>query len=204
LNVSAALAGEPPPDRERYVEIWDAWNAKEPAVQAADALASDSRYIETLQDLDDEALDALRVPMMGRELDASGYIAMRLFEHAVHTWDIEVMTEPSVGVLDLATAMLVPRVPDRIGRAARGAKPEATPARIEVTTSSPDQRFALEVDAESVAVDDEAANDGALTISGEALLRLVAGRLDEAHTPAGVAASGTVSLDELRELFNQG
>jgi hypothetical protein len=142
--------------------------------------------------------------MMGRELDTSGYVAMRLFEHAVHTWDIEVMNDSGVGVLDIATQMLVPRVPDRIGRAARGAKPQATPARIEVSTTSPDRRFALSIDAESVAMDEGDAGDGALAIPGEGLLRLVSGRLDEAHTPSGVAASGSVSLDELRALFDQG
>jgi uncharacterized protein (TIGR03083 family) len=204
LNLGAALAGGPPPERERYIEIWDVWNAKEPAAQAADALVSDSRYVETLQGLDDAALEALRVPMMGRELDASAYVAMRLFEHAVHTWDIEVMTDSGVGVLEVATEMLVPRVPDRVGRAARGAKPAATPARIELTTTSPDRRFVLAIDAESVAMDEGDASDGALTIPGEALLRLVSGRLDEAHTPASVTVSGSVSLDELRSLFDQG
>jgi uncharacterized protein (TIGR03083 family) len=204
LNVNAALAGDPAPARERYLEIWDTWNAKSPADQASDALDADARYISTLQDLDDATLDALRVPMGGRELDAAGFFATRLFEHALHTWDIETMREPLAGILDEATVQLVPRLPDRIGRAAKGAKPSATPARIEVSTVSPDRRFALAIDAEAVAIDDGDAPDGKLAIPGEALLRLVSGRLDDAHTPSGVVAEGNVSLDELRVLFDQG
>src|ERR1700722_20127419 len=68
LNLNAALAGEPPPERERYLEIWDVWNAKSPDSQASDALISDANYVTRWQGLDDAALYALRVPMMGREL----------------------------------------------------------------------------------------------------------------------------------------
>ena len=72
LNLNAALAGGPPPERDLYLAIWDVWNAKSPEAQAADSLVSDAAYISTWESLDDAALDALRVPMMGRELDASG------------------------------------------------------------------------------------------------------------------------------------
>ena len=203
LNLNAALAGGPPPDRERYVEIWDVWNAKSPEAQASDSLLSDAAYIAKWESLDDTELDALRVPMMGRELDASGYIAMRLFEHAVHTWDIAVMNDPAAVVFPPATALLVGRVPDRIGRSAHGAKPAAAPVRLEVRTVEPDQRFALSIEPEAVTIDDGSAADGSVAIPGEALLRLISGRLDPAHTPANVSVDGAVSLDELRTLFDQ-
>jgi uncharacterized protein (TIGR03083 family) len=203
LNLNAALAGGPPPERDLYLAIWDVWNAKSPEAQAADSLVSDAAYIATWESLDDAALDALRVPMMGRELDASGFIAMRLFEHAVHTWDIAVMSDPAAGVLPVATEMLVPRVPDRIGRAAHGAKPAAAPVRLEVTTVEPEERFALVIEPEAVTIDDGQASDGSVAIPGEALLRLISGRLDPAHTTGGVSVDGAVSLDELRALFDQ-
>jgi uncharacterized protein (TIGR03083 family) len=203
LNLNAALAGEPPPDRERYVEIWDVWNAKTPEAMAADSLVADAAYVDKWQSIDDAALDALRVPMMGRELDASGYLAMRLFEHSVHTWDIAVMSDPAAGVFPAATELLVGRVPDRIGRAAHGAKPASAPVRLEVTTVAPAEHFALAIEPEAVAIDDGSAPDGKVAIPGEALLRLISGRLDPAHTPADVSVEGAVSLDELRTLFDQ-
>jgi uncharacterized protein (TIGR03083 family) len=204
LNLRAALAGDPPPEREQYLAIWDVWNAKSPEDQAADALVADADYVSTWQGLDDAALDALRVPMMGRELDAAGFVAMRLFEHAIHTWDIEVMSEPAVGVLRVATELLVERVPDRIGRAARGVKPASTPVRLEFTTTEPAQRFALAIEPETVSIDDGSGDDGEVAIPAEALLRLISGRLDLAHTPDSVRVDGAVSLDELRALFDQG
>jgi len=203
LNLNAALASEPAPERDRYLEIWDVWNAKTPEAQAADALVADAAHIERLSGLDDAALDALRIPMMGRELDASGAVAMRLFEHAVHTWDIAVMSDASAEVLAAAVDVLVDRLPDRIGRAAKGAKPASSPARLAVTTSAPHREFSLAIGEETTAIDQDPAGDGTVVIPAEALLRLVSGRLDPAHTPSSVATTGAVGLDELRALFDQ-
>lgn len=203
LNLSSALAGDPPPERDRYVAIWDVWNAKSPEAQAADALVADAQYVTLWTELDDAALAALRVPMMGRELDATGYAAMRLFEHSVHVWDIEVMTDPAAAVHADAVEILIDRVPDRVGRAARGQKPATIPARLDVTTTSPTRSFSLAIDAESVSIDHEPASDGSVVIPAEAFIRLIAGRLDPDHTPAGVEVTGSVSLDELRALFDQ-
>lgn len=203
LNVSAALAKEPAPERERYLAIWDVWNAKTPETQVADALVADAKYIELLSGLDDASLDELRVPMMGRELDASGAVAMRLFEHAIHTWDVSVMRDDSAEVLAAATEVLVDRLPDRIARSAKGAKPTATPSRLGVTTVAPDRTFALAIGEDETAIDQGPASDGTLAIPAGALLRLVSGRLDPAHTPSSVSVSGSVSLDELRALFDQ-
>jgi uncharacterized protein (TIGR03083 family) len=203
LNVSAALAGGPPPERDRYVAIWDVWNSKSPEAQAADALVADAQYVTLLTDLDDAAFESLRVPMMGRELDASAYAAMRLFEHSVHVWDVEVMTDPTATVHADAVEILIDRVADRIGRSAKGQKPAATPARLAVTTTSPARSFSLSIGAESVSIDSEPASDGAVVIPAEAFLRLIAGRLDSDHTPSSVEVTGSVSLDELRALFDQ-
>jgi hypothetical protein len=72
-----------------------------------------------------------------------------------------------------------------------------------VTTVEPAERFALVIEPEAVTIDDGQATDGDVAIPGEALLRLISGRLDPAHTPAGVSVDGAVSLDELRALFDQ-
>jgi hypothetical protein len=203
LNLNAALAGEPPPERDRYLEIWDVWNNKSPEAQAADAVIADAQLVSTLSELDDAALATLRVQMMGRELDASGLVAMRLFEHAMHVWDIAVMGDPGAVVLPSATEVLIDRVPDRIGRSAKGKKPDAAPVRLGVVISAPARAFALAIESDTVSIDDAPASDGTVQIPAEALLRLIAGRLDPAHTPDAVSVDGAVSLDELRALFDQ-
>ena len=43
--------------------------------------------------------------------------------------------------------------------------------------------------------------DATLEIPAESWLRLVAGRLAPEHTPAGVSATGAVTLDQLRQIF---
>jgi uncharacterized protein (TIGR03083 family) len=203
LNVNAALAGDGPPERDRYFEIWDVWNAKSSDAQASDAVVADAQYVTTLTDLDDSALASLRVPMMGRELDASAFAAMRLFEHAVHVWDVAVMTDADATVLPDAVDILIDRVADRIGRSAKGQKPATTPARLAFITTSPSRQFSLSIEPESVSIDTEEASDGTVTLPAEAFLRLIAGRLDPQHTPESVEVAGAVSLDELRALFDQ-
>jgi hypothetical protein len=43
--------------------------------------------------------------------------------------------------------------------------------------------------------------DQALELPAEALLRLVVGRLDAAHTPPVALSAGHVTLDDLRRVF---
>ena len=49
--------------------------------------------------------------------------------------------------------------------------------------------------------DAEPAADGTITLPAEALLRLVYGRLDEAHTPP-TTAEGSKTIDDVRPLFH--
>jgi uncharacterized protein (TIGR03083 family) len=200
VNLEAARRGEPSP-RERYQDIWDIWNAKSPAAMAADALVADERHVAALEALNDAALDDLQLEMMGRQLDASAIVAMRLFEHAVHTWDVEVVDDPSVEVQSVPSELLVGRLADRINRAASGPKPQAAPVRIAVHVNVIDEGHGLSITDDEVGFDDDASGDGRLSIGAGALLRLVSGRLDPDHTPPSVEMSGPVSLDDLRKLF---
>jgi hypothetical protein len=66
----------------------------------------------------------------------------------------------------------------------------------------PDGDYLLEV-ADSVTMSDWAPGmdaDGAIRMPTEALLRLVYGRLDAGHTPAGVSADG-IDTGRLRAVF---
>jgi hypothetical protein len=79
-------------------------------------------------------------------------------------------------------------------------KPDGTKRRTHVVTSNPEREFTLET-GDSVKLADFEPDDyeSELRLPAEALVRLVYGRLDPAHTPA-VEASG-VDLDELRAVF---
>ena len=86
--------------------------------------------------------------------------------------------------------------------AARSGKPDGTKLRLHVSASDPQRDFTLESGdtvtlAPSAPGEDPGLPD--LQLPAEALVRLVYGRLDPAHTPP-VETRG-VDLDELRRLF---
>ena len=195
LNLEAGLAGTRPPGQEQMAPIWESWNAKSPQDQAADAVRADAALVERLESLDAAQLASLRIAMFGMDVDATMLARMRLGEHAVHTWDIAVALDPAATVAPDAVALLV----DGLGQVAGWAgKPDGTERRIRVLTQDPERNFVLET-ADKVGLTESAGESGLpeLRLPAEALIRLVYGRLDPAHTPA---TSGC-DLDDLRPVF---
>jgi hypothetical protein len=79
------------------------------------------------------------------------------------------------------------------------------PARLTVATSDPAHQFVLDLSAQArLCPAEDGKVSGSLRLPTEALARLVTGRLDPAHTPAGTVAEGRPSLDELRRLYPGG
>ena len=201
LFLDAGLTGQDPPGREEFVPIWDSWNAKDPQAQAADALRADQATLERFESLDADQRARLRLKMFGMDLDTTGLAQMRVREHAVHTWDVVVALDPAATVAPDAVALLI----DALGQvAARSGKPDGKPRTVRVTTTDPERQFILET-GEAVTLtpaDDETTPEPGLAelrLPAEAFVRLVYGRLDEAHTPP--AETTGVELDELRQIF---
>jgi uncharacterized protein (TIGR03083 family) len=205
LALRAGLDGDPPADQASFAPIWERWNAKPPEAQAADALASDEDYVAALERLDDSRLGSLRVTLFGLELDASGLVALRLGEHALHTWDVAVALDPTARVLPGSVELLVDRLPLLAGWAGRPAKDDGGARRLRVHTTSPEREFLLEVGDRVTMSPWEGAPDTAVDatveLPAEALLRLVYGRLDPATTPAVALTGRTVDVDDLRSTF---
>ena len=88
------LAGRDTPD-DYAPAIWDEWNAKQPAAQRDDALAADAALIARLQSVTAEQRNAFASAMGPITLDFDQFVAMRLNEHALHTWDIETDDNPT-------------------------------------------------------------------------------------------------------------
>lgn len=202
MNLEAMLAHEDAPARERYQEIWATWDAKTPANMAKDFLVSDEAHISRLEGLSDAELNGLSTQFMGRTMDAVGIVGMRLGEHSVHTWDVETVVDPAATVAPDAAALVVDIMPARVGRMASGPKPAGLPTEVTLHTTEPEHSYQLSIGTDEVAM---AAGEGAessVTLTAEAFIRLLWGRLDPDHTPAGISATGPVSLDDLRALFN--
>jgi uncharacterized protein (TIGR03083 family) len=197
-NLSAALGGNFELDRATFQPIWDAWNNRTPQAQAADALTWDEQHVSRLEQLTDEQLAGIRLDFFGRQLDAAGLVRLRLSEHAVHTWDVAVVSDPAATVLPAA----VPEALEQISQLlAFVAKPAGDSFRVRVRTTGPAGDYLLAV-GEPVSLsrwEDGTEVDGVLELPAEALLRLLYGRLDPEHTPAYTAEG--VDLDRLRAVF---
>jgi len=201
-NLEASLAGDPAPSRDTYQAIWDRWNAKSPAQMATDALAADQAHVRRVEGLSDDQLASLSMEFMGRSLDAVGIVGLRLGEHAVHTWDVEVAGDEKATIPESAAELLVDLMPPRVGRLARGEHPKAAPVDLAVDLTAPARSWHLRIaDDVTLTEEDDGTAQGRLSVDGEALVRLVYGRLDPDHTPSGVLAEGPVTLAELRTLF---
>jgi uncharacterized protein (TIGR03083 family) len=201
LILQAGLAGQEPPEPEAFPPVWEAWNAKDPQAQATDALRADQATLERLESMDAGERERLHLKLFGMDIDTTGFARLRLSEHAVHTWDVLVALDPAATLAPDAVALLIDMV-DQV--AGRSAKPDGQQRKVRVSTTDPVRQFILET-GEEVALtpsDDDAAPElglSELRLPAEALIRLVYGRLDEAHTPPAETAG--VELGELRPIF---
>jgi uncharacterized protein (TIGR03083 family) len=197
LFLDAGLAGQDPPGRDSFAPIWNVWNAKDPQAQAADGLRADEVTVERFESGDPGQKAQLRLQLFGMDLDMTGLARMRVSEHAVHTWDVAVVLDPSATVTPDAVGLLI----DTVGQlAARSAKPDGKQRRLQVSTTDPERHFILET-GEAVSLTESDHEDGLpeLRLPAEAFVRLVYGRLGPSHTPS-VEADG-VDLNDLRPLF---
>jgi len=198
MMLSAGLSGEEPPGQDAFPPIWEAWNARAPEAQARDSVAANEALVGRLETLDPEQTRSFHVSAFRRELDLAGLLQLRLSEHAIHAWDIEVSFSPGATVLPGAVELLVDYLP---AMAARVGKPNQKATTLQVLTSEPERRFALVTDGVRLEPWSEQTASGTLRIPAEALLRLVYGRLDPAHTPALELDAPDGSLDDLRATF---
>jgi uncharacterized protein (TIGR03083 family) len=196
LLLDAGLSGGDPPGQGDFAPIWDGWNSRSPQALATDSVAVNRALIERFESLDAGQRERFRLETWGMDLDLAGLLSLRAGEHAVHTWDVVVALDPTATVAPDAVELLL----GTLGRTAGRAKPDGTKRRIHVVTSSPERHFTLET-GDSVKLADFEPDDyeAELELPAEALLRLVYGRLDPAHTPP--LKTRGVDLDELRAVF---
>jgi uncharacterized protein (TIGR03083 family) len=197
LFLDAGLSGAEPPGGDTFPPIWQAWNERSPLAQATDALATDDVLVKRLESLDAGERDRIRLNLFGMDLDLTGLTRMRLGEHALHSWDVAVALDPAATLAADAVNLVI----DALGPvAARSGKPAGRPLAVHLTTTGPDREFTIEAtDSVRLAPAEAVRGLPRLRLPAEALIRLVYGRLDPAHTPTVEASE--VGLDELRQIF---
>jgi uncharacterized protein (TIGR03083 family) len=197
-HLAAGAAGEPADDGINEA-IWDAWNAKQPAEQVRDAVAGISTFLDAAEALPDDVRDRWRLSLFGLDLDLAGFLAMRLNEQALHTWDVTVALDAGSTLTSEAADLVADGLPAIVGWAA---KPSDEQVSVEVLTTSPERAFHLDLGPGGASLTPSLVDTSAptLTMPTEAFVRLVYGRLDPEHTPSSVSANG-VDLDVLRASF---
>jgi uncharacterized protein (TIGR03083 family) len=201
MMLESALGG-PPVDREAFAPIWDTWNAKTPAEQAADCLVADEAQISRLEGLTQAELDGISADFFGMKLDAAGVVRMRLSEHAVHTWDAAVAIDPVAVLAPDAVALLAGQV---FWLAERTGRPGERPFVARLRGFGPEMDLLLDVVGKVSLTpwpaEGARPGTGEIELPTEALVRLFYGRLDPAHTPPVEITGDPTLLDQARAVF---
>ena len=177
--------------------VWDDWNAKDPRAQADDSLAADRVLLVRLDGLSTDERGRLQFGMGPMTFDYDQVVGLRLNEHALHTWDIEV----ALDVAAVLPAEIAALVVDNLELIARyTGKPAGAPATITVHTTEPSKDFTVMVTTDGATLESGRSGTAAeLELPAEAFCRLVYGRLDRDHSPPGLADHPTV--EHLRHVF---
>jgi uncharacterized protein (TIGR03083 family) len=177
--------------------IWDEWDAKTSRAKADDALAEDERLLEEIEAVSLEEWERLRFNFGPVTVGLDVAVALRLNEHAFHTWDVEVMFDDEAQLPPDAVAVIV----DNLGFIARfTARPTGDEREVWLRTSHPMRHFTVRLTTDSAELlEGDAGEQSDLELPAEAFCRLVYGRLDPDHSPA-VEENGEV-LDTLRRVF---
>jgi uncharacterized protein (TIGR03083 family) len=189
------LAGVATPD-DFAPGVWDEWNAKTPVSQRDEALVADAALLERIEAVTPQQAGSLTFAMGPMSLDFAGFVGMRLNEHALHVWDVEVVRDPAATLPQQAVGPVVDNL-DLIARFT--GRPTGDTATIAVVTTDPRRVFAVTLEPQAVTFgpgSDVGSAD--VELPAEAFVRLVYGRLDPEHTPSGVRGP---ALGVLRRVF---
>jgi hypothetical protein len=194
-GIDAAVSGNPV-EHDFNQSVWDAWNAKEPAAKASDALVADRALLDRVTALSDEERAAFQFSMGPFVVDLATFLGMRLNEHTLHSWDIDVTIDPTATLHGSAVGIVIDSLEMITGFCS---KSDGNERDITIHTTAPDRAFTLKVGAERASLAPATNSTVAdVELPSEAFVRLVYGRLNQAHTPAGFEGP---QVDELRGMF---
>lgn len=202
-NVRAALTGTEPADNKKIWQRWDSLSADE---MISGFTVADARYLDALDQLDIGDLDDVLVQVDALfRLPVDLSMVLRLAEHALHSWDVHVSFQPDAEVDPRAAELLIDLYPPEIGSmvATRMVAGRAGRAALRVDIDSAPRTLALTfadtVVLKPVQPGNEPSYTGRLRVpTPGAWARLLTGRLDDDHLPAGVTSTGTPTLHDLR------
>jgi uncharacterized protein (TIGR03083 family) len=208
-TLTAAKTEQEAPGQDFNQRVWDRWNVMSAQEKSLGFLDANEQLVSAFEGLDATTRQELRVKLafLPFPADVALLSGMRLNEAAQHGWDIKVALDPQATLTLAESAAMLEQLTGPLSfMVGFLGKPEAlggTQATLRVETTDPNKVLGL-VLGERVSIGEAPTGDvgGVLTSPAEAWLRLLGGRLDEAHTPDTLTiTSNGVSLEQLRGVF---
>jgi len=203
-GLEASLTDSPAPGSDSNHSVWDRWNAEEPEEQADDFIKANEALVLRYEAMDERAREDARVKLafLPSPIDIATSASFRLNEFTLHAWDVAVGLDDSATLAPEAVELLLDVAPYMFGWLGRpGSILDGRSVTVRVQTTDPTRDFGLVIGEKAELADRPEDADAELTLPAESWLRLVSGRLAPARTPADVSVSGSITLDELRQIF---
>lgn len=202
-TLERALAGGGPAPDGFNESVWDRWNAMTPVAQRDNFVAANERLVERYESLDGRTREELRIDLgfLPAPVSVADAGRMRLMEFTLHTWDVKVSADPAVTLAPAAVPLLLDGFGPLLGWIAKPDALDGRGATLAVDLTDPERSYGLDLHDSASLGERPDQPDGELRAPAEAWLRLLAGRLAPARTPAAVTVSGPLTLDDLRRVF---
>lgn len=190
------------PDEDFNRGVWQRWDSMSPRDRATAFLEADNGLVTLLEGLAADRREALEVEvgLLPAPLPLASFAGMRLNEAVLHAWDVRVALDASAGLDSMSADVLVDHFAGGLGFLLGfmgKAGQVGAPAVVQVGSSD----LAIEIDDQVTLSRSPGRVTATFNGEAESVVRLVCGRLGTAYTPAGVAVTGNVTLDDLCRVF---
>jgi uncharacterized protein (TIGR03083 family) len=200
--IEATRTGTPHLDLDGRRAVWARWDALSDADAAHDYLRYERDFVEYVERLTPAEHEGLRVPFGSAQLTLADFLALRLGEHAVHRWDVEVMASPRAELDDAAVPAILGAISMMSPFLGKGAGDDEVKGLIVAVSLGAHADHTLDLtNGARFSPGLPSTSDATLSAPGPAFVRLCYGRLPGTHTPETVQYEGKGSLDALRRLF---
>jgi uncharacterized protein (TIGR03083 family) len=199
----AAFDGADEPAEDFNQSVWERWDSSTPQQQAAGFVEHDTALVERIEALTPEqrASAQIKLGFLPAPLPIESIIGMRLNEVAQHSWDVRAGLDPTATIDHETAELLHEHFSGGLGfLLGFMGKPDAVTEPAVVALGDSPYRIVINDDGVALTSDGAAAT-ATFTGPAESAARLINGRLTTPYTPAGVASTGNVTLDQLRQVF---
>jgi uncharacterized protein (TIGR03083 family) len=204
----SAVVGEDVPGEEFNRMVWDRWDAMTPRGKADGFVVAAGLLVSAYEELDAQQRGELNVRLgfLPFPADVTLLSGMRLNEFAMHSWDVRVAFDPSSTLsaeeADVLLAQRLGPMAFLTGFAGKSAPLDGRHVTVRVELTEPSDVLGLIIEDVVSTSGAPAQFNAVLSMTTEAFLRLMSGRLRPEHTPPGSAVAGeSISLEDLRAIF---